>query len=176
MRQLEKLETLLDEKFNKKAPFKLSEGNRKGLAQNLWVFALVSGILQLYVGWKLWQAWHRVDIFVDHLNSYAANVGLDTTTESIGFSLYLAFTTLLVSGILLLLAAPGLKAMKKTGWSFIFYSLLINLAYGVIVLFTDYGGFGNLLAAAVGSLVGGYFLFQVREYFMKSAPHKVHKS
>lgn len=66
---------------------------------------------------------------------------------------------------MLLLAVPGLKAFKKAGWNLVFYALLINLAYGVIVAFTTYGTFGDLLGAAIGSLIGTYLLFQVRSHF-----------
>lgn len=171
MARLDKLELQLDETLNKKAPFKLPEDARKTLAGALWWLALIGGVLQLYLAWRLWDAWHIVDRAVDVLNTYAAAFGVERTDAGLGFTFYLGLIILLVSGALLLLAAPGLKAMKKNGWDLVFYSLLINVAYGVVILFTKYGGFGDFLGALVGSLIGAYLLFQVREHFMKSSAH-----
>jgi amino acid transporter len=168
MTQLDKLETSLNEALNKKAPFKLPEDNRKSLAHALWWLALVGGLLQLYLAWRLWDSLHRVNEVIDYINAYAASYGVKSPDNDLGFAFYLVLVTLLVSGVLLLLAAPGLKAMKKAGWDLVFYSLLVNLVYGVIVLFTDYGNLGNLFGAALGSLVGAYLLFQVRDHFIKS--------
>ena len=167
MTQLDKLETTLDDSLNKKAPFKLPESSRKSLAGALWWLALVGGLAQLYLAWRLWSDWHRVDQLVDYANSIA---------DDLGPFFYLVLITLAVSGALLLLAAPSLKAMKKAGWNLIFYSLLVNVAYGVVSLFSDYGGFSNLFGALLGSLVGAYLLFQVRDHFMKSHHTAGHKA
>ncbi len=59
-------------------------------------------------------------------------------------------------------AFPGTKARKKSGWDLLFYALLINVVYGIVVAFTDYGGFGSLIGSLVGSAIGAYFLFQIR--------------
>ncbi len=168
--QLEKLETVLDESLNKKAP-KLPDSSRKTLAGALWWLALVGGVGQLYLAWSLWDNWHKVDEFLNYGNALAEAYGLPSSSYDLGFEFYLALITLVVSGALLLLASPALKAMKKSGWNLIFYSLLINLVYGLFVVFTSYGDFSNLLGAAVGSLLGAYLLFQVREHFMKSPAH-----
>lgn len=169
MTQLDKLETSLDEALNKKAPVKLPPDSRKSLAGAMWWLALIGGVLQLYMAWRLWDAWYYVDELADYVSSYAAALGMNTRTEDLGLSFYLALITLAVSGALLLLAAPGLKAMKKAGWNLLFYSLLVNLVYGVVAMFAVYGGLGNLIGAAIGSLIGAYLLFQVRDHFMKSS-------
>lgn len=169
--QLEKLETALDDSLNKKAP-KLPEDTRKSLAGVMWVLALVGGVAQLYMAWRLWDWGRYADKALDALNSFAAAYGVETAGKDLGLMFYVGLVTLAVSGALLLLAAPSLKAMKKAGWNLVFYSLLVNVLYGVISLFIDtYGGFGNLLGALVGSLIGAYLLFQVRERFMKSHAH-----
>ncbi len=169
--QLEKLETTLDETLNKKAP-KMPESGRKTLAGALWWLALIGGVGQLYMAWRLWDYWHVYDDALNYSRSLAEAYGLPGPSYDLGFQFYLVLITLVVSGALLLLASPALKAMKKSGWNLIFYSLLVNLAYGLVVAFTDYGNFGNLVGAVIGSAIGAYLLFQVREHFMKSsAPH-----
>jgi uncharacterized membrane protein HdeD (DUF308 family) len=54
------------------------------------------------------------------------------------------------------------KNRKKSGWNLMFYALLVNLVYGIVVIFTNYGGFGNFLGYLLGTLIGLYFLFQIR--------------
>lgn len=174
MAQLDKLEASLDEALNKKAPVKIPENGRKSLAGAMWWLALIGGIAQLYVAWQLWDHWRDYDKVVDAVNSYTALYGVQTADADLGVMFYLSIITLAVSGALLLLASPGLKAMKKAGWNLVFYSLLVNLAYGLFVSFSDYGNLGNLFGAVLGSLVGAYLLFQVRDHFTKShVPHKV---
>lgn len=171
MSQLEKLETTLDESLNKKAPIKLPESGRKTLAGALWWLALIGGLAQLWAAWNLWDYWHKVDEPFNYTNALAEAYGMGNTTDVLGFSFYLVLITLVVSGALLLLAAPALKAMKKSGWNLVFYSVLVNVLYGLFSMFTDYGNFGNLLGALIGSLIGAYLLFQVRDHFVKSHAH-----
>jgi len=53
-----------------------------------------------------------------------------------------------------------------------FYGALINAVYGVVRIFSDYGGgIGSLIWALIGSVIGLYFLFQAREYFLPGASH-----
>ena len=174
MSQLEKLETTLDDVLNKKAPVKIPENGRKTLAGALWWLALIGGVAQLYFAWVFWRDWHRVDEALGALNSWARAYGVDTGVADLGFFFYLSIAVLAFSGVLLLMASTGLKAMKKSGWDLLFYGLLVNLVYGIVVAFTDYGTLGDLFGALLGSLIGAYLLFQVRGHFMKShvATHK----
>lgn len=169
MTQLEKLEAKLDEALDKKAPFKLPESARKTLAGAMWWLSGIAGLLQVYTAWRLWDDWRIVDEWAEVANSYARALGVDTSAGELGLGFYLSLIVLAVSGALLLLAAPGLKAFKKAGWNLVFYSLLVNVAYGVVVAFTDYGTIGDLFGAALGSLVGAYLLFQVRSHFSGKA-------
>ena len=65
---------------------------------------------------------------------------------------------------------PGTREKKKSGWNLLFYALLINVAYGFVVMFTDYGSVGSFIGSLIGSAIGGYFLFQIRSSYSKSAP------
>ncbi len=170
MTQLEKLETTLDDVFNKKAPFKLPADGRKSLAGALWWLSLVFGILELWMAWSFWHVGHWVDRLVDYANIYSPYV--QTTVQHLGLFYYLTLIVLAVSAVLSLLAAPGLKAMQKSGWNLLFYGLLLNLLYGVVRMFSYYGGFSSLLGAIIGFVVGAFLLFQVREMFMKSSAKK----
>ncbi len=176
MAQLEKLETTLDDVLNKKAPFKIPESGRKTLAGALWWLALVFGVLQLWGAWSLWHVAHWTDAWVDYANSISRTYGGTTVSNDLGFLYYLALLVVVVTAVMALLAAPGLKAMKKAGWNMLFYSMLVNVVYGVVVLFASYGGFGNMVVAFLGSVVGAYLLFQVRGQFVKSHTPAAHKA
>jgi len=171
MAQLDNLETKLDEVLNKKAPFKLPESARKTLAGALWWLTGIGGVLQVWAAYTLWKDWHYVDDLAQAANAWARAYGVDTGVGELGIGFYLSLAVLAVSGVLLLLAVAGLKAFKKAGWNLVFYSLLVNLAYGVVVAFTDYGGFGDLIGAAIGSVIGAYLLFQVRGHFSGKTAH-----
>ena len=168
MTLLEKLEMTLDDSLNKKAPFTLSEANRKSLAAAMWWLALVGGVLQVWLAWGFWHIGHLVNTYVDYANSISMMYGNGATVNHLSFFYYLTLVTVAVSAVLMLLAAPNLKAMRKQGWNLLFYSLLVNLAFGVVRLFSGYGSIVTLFGVLVSSVVGAYLLFQVREYFMKS--------
>jgi len=136
----------------------------------------VVGVLQLYAAWVFWHVAHGVNALIDYSNAISAAYGGPTTSAHLGLFYYLALLVLLVDGVILLLAAPGLKAMRKSGWNLLFYSLLINVVYGVVALFTSYGGLSHLLGAVIGSVIGAYLLFQVRDRFMKSNVSEHHKA
>jgi uncharacterized membrane protein len=164
---LQQLETKLDEVLNKKAPVKLPESVRKNLANNFWWIALILGILQLWAAWTLWHLAHYLDPLYDRaadfVNSY---YGYTVVDNDLNMFYYVAIGVLIVDAIILLLATPGLKAHKKTGWNFLFYSLILNVAYGIIRIFSDVGGgFGAFLWVLVVTTVTAYFIFQIRDYF-----------
>lgn len=169
MGQLDKLETALNEVFNKKAPVKIPPEGRKSLAGALWWLALGFGLLELWAVWGLWNLGH-LDKYMDYANSLSAAYGGGEVAVSLGFFYYVALLVAGASAVLSLLAAPGLKAMRKAGWNLLFYSLLLNAAYGVVALFSTYGGVSDLLWALLSSAIGAYLLFQVRDNFMKSQP------
>ena len=161
MDALQKLEHKLDGFFNKKVPFKLPQAARKSLADALWILALVFGILQLWTAWDMWHIGHYVDSV---LSGYAL------PGPDLGFTYYLSVIVLVISAVVVLVAAPALKEHKKAGgWDLLFLGLLLNAVHGLIRIFSNVnGGFGEMLWALLVSAVGAYFLFQVRDNFMVS--------
>jgi uncharacterized membrane protein YccC len=63
-------------------------------------------------------------------------------------------------------AFSGLNERAKRGWDLLFYGALLNIAYAVVSLFTDYDKVGHFLGALVGSAIGFYLLFQIREFYL----------
>ena len=58
--------------------------------------------------------------------------------------------------VLQALALPGLFKRSKTGWNFLFYADIVMIVQYVISF--DLGGI-------ISSVIGFYFLFQIREYY-----------
>jgi len=172
MGSLEKLESTLDDVLNKKAPFKIPPEGRKALAHALWWIALVVGVLQLWVAVRFWQWGHAVDQFVNTLNYYTGG----NYSRHLGLFYYVSLIAMAAVAVLMLIAAPSLKALKKTGWNLLFYGVLIGAVAAVVQLFADGGGFGNFLGSAIGTVIGAYLLFQARDAFIMSHPADHQKS
>lgn len=164
---LQKLETTLADWYSKLPS--MSEGARKGLAGAFWWIALILGLLQLWGAWSLWRLANYLEPLsrtADYVNEY---FGYQVVDNSMNFFYYFAVFVVLLDAVILLLATPALKAWKKIGWNLLFYSLLLNLVYGLVRMFSDVGGgFGSFLWIAITTALAGYFVFQVRDYFKKA--------
>jgi hypothetical protein len=162
MSALQNLETKLDDVFVKNAP-KLPANGRKMIVEYLPWINLVLGVLALWAAYTLWQWAHVANGFVDYANRLsAAYGGPAVATGRLGLVIWLSLAVLAIEAVLYIAAFPALKARKKSGWNLLFYAMLVNVVYGVVTVFSDYGGFGNLLGTVIGSVIGLYFLFQIR--------------
>lgn len=63
----------------------------------------------------------------------------------------------LIGSVLMLLAFPGLRDRKMTGWKWSFYSESVSVVSLLVAL--------NLVGAVIGALVGFYLLFQIKSYY-----------
>ena len=100
---------------------------------------------------------------MDYANNLsAAYGGTKIAVSHLTATVWLAIAVLAVEAVLYIAAFPGTKARKKVGWDLLYYALLINVVYGIVAAFTDYGGFGRLVGSVIGSAFGFYFLFQIR--------------
>lgn len=171
MGTLEKLETSLADVFDKSVP-KMPQNARKSLAKAMWIIALVFGVLQLWLAYDFWRLGHAIDRGLDYLNTTLSPYYGDTV-GGLGVIYYASLLFLAIDAVILLLATPGLKAFKKTGWNLLFYGLIINVVYGVVRIFSDIGGgasafFGVLISTAIGA----YLLFQIRSEFKGQGAQK----
>jgi hypothetical protein len=170
MSAISNLETSLA-KLYKGAP-KLPKNGQKGLVKYLPWISLVIGILSLYSAWALWHWAHVANALVNYANTINQLYGGSTVTvQRMSVGIWLAFFVMLVEAILLLVAVSGLRTQKKSSWNLLFYISLINILYGFILIFTDYGSISSFIFSLIGSAIGLYFLFQIREYY-KSTPEK----
>lgn len=159
------LEKSLDDLFVKQAPA-LPAGGKKFIVQYLPWINLILGLISLYTAWVLWNWAHVANNFVNYANSISAAYGGPTVaTNRLSVGLWIGIAVLAVEALLYIAAFPGTKARKKSGWNLLYYALLLNIVYGVVVLFTSYGGVGNLIGAIIGSAIGLYLLFQIRSSY-----------
>lgn len=145
----------------------LSPSSKESLA-NFWPWlALIAGLLQLLSAKWLYDVTRWTNSLTDLANTlsiYYANtpVGPTSFDKSV---IYLGIIMLVVDAVILLMAFPHLKRRARKGWDLLFLGSLINLAYSVLQLFRYHGGFGSFLFSLIGSAIGFYLLFQVREKF-----------
>ena len=182
MAKVSDLETKMSEVFLDKAP-KMPAGGVKAITEWAPWIALVVGVLSLWSAWVLWHWAHWADSALNGALNYAhdlckSSYDINATgycasvnrASRLSFWVWLSLIVLAVEGVLYLLAYPGLKDRKKQGWNYLFYGALVNVAYAVFSLFTDYSGGGHFVGGLIGSAVGFWVLFQIRSAYTGKKP------
>lgn len=164
---MDSIEKKLDELLVKKAPFQLPENAKKALVQWMPWINLVFGVLQLWAALAFWNLAHLANDLTNYANSLYEVTGVETRVQSLNVFFWVSMFVLLADGVLILAAFPGLRARSKAkGWNLLFYALILNALYGVFRLFSEVGGgFAAFFWAAVWTVTGAYFLFQVRSHY-----------
>lgn len=161
------LEKALDDLFVKQLP-PLPANIKKVIVQVLPWINLVLGLLTLYAVYVVWHWAHFANSLVNYANELsAAYGGTQIATNRMGVIIWLGLAVLAVEAVLYLAAFPATKNRKRIGWDLMFYAALLNLVYGVVMLFGSYGGVGNLFMSLIGTTIGFYFLFQIRASYTK---------
>lgn len=159
------LEKFLDDVLGTKAAYKLPKNWKDGLVKIAPWLSLAGAVLGVLSAINLWRSAHYVSEWIDYANRVSASFGGPTHTTKLGLFFWLSLISLLVFSLLSLLAFPGLKNHKKTGWNLMFYSALASAVLAIVSLFYSGAGFGSFLLSALGTLLGLYLLFQVRSYY-----------
>lgn len=176
MAALDSLEKQLNEIFGKQLPA-LPAGGKKFLVSYLPYISLILGVLVLLSVLSLWRWATAANDLVNNLNSLSEAYGGTsiTATDRLGPVVWLAIIALAIQGALYVASYPGLKARKKSGWNLMFYALIVNVVYGVVMVFSAYGGLGSLVASLIGTSIGLYLLFQIRASYSASKATKTDK-
>lgn len=165
MGAIQSLENNLNGVFGKKAP-PLPEGGKKALVEWLPWINLILGILTLLAALSLWRWANTANALVDYANSFSAALGGETVAaERLTMVVWVGLAVLVVQGLLMLAAFAPTKDRKKAGWNLMFYAALLNLAYGIVTLFGDYSYGGGFVGTIIGSALGLYLLFQIRDRY-----------
>jgi hypothetical protein len=174
MTKLHKVERRLDKIFNESFP-DLPTDTKKFIVKYVPWLSLAAGLLSIWSAWDLWNSAHSVNTVV----SYANNIGVTysqpriiTTTNQVTIGVWLGVILILIEAILYIAAYRGLVAQKKSGWNLIFYGLGVNIVYGLVLAFTNYGGFGTFLSYLIVSFIGLYLIFQIRSAYIPKAKRK----
>ncbi len=171
MSVVQDLETKLNEVFVKSAPA-LPAGAVKWIVKYIPWINLVLGLLTLYSVYVIWHWAHFANSLINYANSVsAAYGGTQIATNRLSFGIWIGLFVLAVEAILYIAAFPSTRAHKKSGWDLLFYALLVNVVYGVVMLFTAYGGIGTLISTLIGTAIGLYFLFQIRASYLGERVH-----
>lgn len=133
---------------------------RKWLATNAWWITLIFVILG------------AIGVIGALLFSLAAGAALTALAGGIGAIAGLAFfvtvfCAVLLGGVAIIMggmAINPLKAMRKRGWTLLFWVLLLEVASVVLSNVFTMNIFG-LIWGLLWSALGGYFLFEVHGYF-----------
>ncbi len=166
---LGQLEKSLEGIFVKSAP-KLPERGKEMLVAWLPWINLIVGLFTLLSVYWLWHWAHVANSLVDYANSLSAALGGGTVvTHRLTAGIWLSLIVLAVEAVVYLAAFPGTRARRKSGWDLLFLGLLINVVYGIVILFTSYGGFGTFLSSLIGSVIGLWLLFQIRDKYRGGA-------
>lgn len=161
MSALTKLESTLESTFNS-GP-KLSENAKNLIVQYLPWLNLLAGVASLWAAYALWHWAHLVSGLANYYNQLSAAYGGSTIAgDRMSIGLWLGLAIVALEGVLFLMAFPATKARAKRGWNLMFYAALVNLAYGIVLIFTDYGSVGNFIGYAIGTVIGLWILFQIK--------------
>ncbi len=168
MEGLNKLENGLDEVFVKKSPVQLPENFKKAIVDLLpWIVLVFSGLM-LLSAWRLWDWANTVNQLADLANNFSRALGGEDVVSKTRLTagVWVALAALVAEALLYLAAFfGGLRERKKSGWNYLFYAALVNIIYGITLLFTDYNNAGGFVGSLIGSVIGLYFLFQIRSYY-----------
>ena len=171
MALLTDLEKSLENVFVKSAP-KLPEKGKEMLVSWLPWINLVLGILTLWAVYWLWQWAHVASDLTGYVNELnRVYGGPDIAVRELTAMVWVGLIVLAVEAVLFLMAFQATRARTKRGWDLMFYALLVNLVYGVLVIFTDYGGVGSFIGYLIGSVVGFWLLFQIRGKYLGKKAH-----
>jgi len=144
---MSKIESTLDTLMCHVFPAQLPTWFRRIVARWSWWLLIPVIVVQPWVSWGYWDAG-------------AAHGSVRNTA----FALSLVITGIEVC--MQLLAIPALKHFKRRGWELVYYSVFINLLYGVVHIFSSVkGGIGPLCGMVLLSTLFFYVLFQIRSSF-----------
>ena len=75
----------------------------------------------------------------------------------------------IVNLVLMVLAVRPLRAKQKRGWTYLFIMALVSVAV-TVVRFLWNGQVPEMVSGLVSVAIGGYVLFEIREYFTAVLP------
>lgn len=160
MAALDSLEKTLDNLFVKSAPA-LPENGKKNLVAWLPWINLVLGVFSLLTAYWLWHWAHAVNTLIDYTNAvFGTNVAVDRMDTTV----WLGLAVIVVAGVLYLMAFQPTQKRLKSGWNLMFYAMLLQVLYSVVMMFSNYSG-SSSIGTIIGTVIGLWLLFQIRSMY-----------
>lgn len=160
------LESAMDKYLVKDAPFQIPDSGRKAIADIAPILAIIGAVLSLIAAYSLWHTAHAVNELADIANSYARAFGVEDRVNHLGVTYYASLVAIVLQGLLLAYAYPGLKAKSKSrGWDILLLGVVVSLVYDVLVAFTNYGGVTNVIGGLIGTVISLYILAQIKDQY-----------
>lgn len=169
MELVHKIEKSLEGVF-KDAPALPENAKKNVVAAWPWI-ALVFGVIQVAAAWSLWRLLDAIQPLVNlsnQLSQYYGGsvVGYSTFDKTV---IYAGIALLLLDGFILLMAFSPLQKLQKRGWDLLFLGSVLNVVYSVVAVFINGRGFGSLIMGLIGSALGFYLLFQIKDSYKGKA-------
>lgn len=138
----------------------IPKNGRQWLSDNIWWVVLIFVVISAFGVFNL-----LFLVFIGGLLSTALGGAIGAALS--GVAVLVAMLTLGLSIINIIigsLAVGPLKSRRKKGWSLLLLGLIVSAASGVVaILFTS--DFISLVRDLLVVAIGGYFLFEIRDYF-----------
>lgn len=91
------------------------------------------------------------------MDGFSLGLSNSILRQILGPGHYITLIFLLITVVLQGMSIKGLFVRAKSGWSLVFYSILVSAVYNLLL-----GNWGGLI---IGTAVSLYIVFQVREYY-----------
>ncbi len=149
----------------------LSSDNQKKLVKFLPSISFALGALCLIGAYSLWRAAQSLNSLINYSTTNGHYYGVPAFQIGLHKNLFfwLSILLLLYEAYLFIRAISLVKRHLLTGWNLIYYAFVVNVVYGIAMLFSYYGGIDTLLIRLVVSLVCLYYLFAIKDYYHTTA-------
>ncbi|HET8991705.1 MAG TPA: hypothetical protein VFN31_01575 [Candidatus Saccharimonadales bacterium] len=148
------------------------------LIKYLAYISLFLGLLSLYCAYNLWYTAHHVSSLITYANQYNNMYGIPkmAVDNHMDVAFWLGIVALLLEAYLFFKAFRLLKNKAIGAWDFIYYAFIVNVVYGLIMLFNAYGGKIVLIERLLVSFACLYFLFEIRDAYKPESLTKPRRS
>ena len=176
MEQVRKLENMI-EGWLKPLPH-LPAQWRKWLTENVWWITLLGVVLSVFGVIAMVGAIFTAMNFVNSVNNWYNALGIANTTIYTNWWYISSFVSLAFLALTIALEAMAvtpLKAQKRKGWELMFLVFLLGVASQVVNLVLNFGNMSVVTSSfgiVIGTVVGAYFLFELRSGFKSTSEVK----
>ena len=168
MENIKKLEDKIGE-WLKPIPH-LPTDARKWIADNVWWITAVGAVLSAFSIYYLIRGALFATSIYNEWSDFADSLGIDTGVHLSTWDYITVFGgAIFLAGlvVLMIMAVKPLKAMKKRGWNLMFFAYLLGIISQIFSMLDNFT-LGSILSVVIGAVIGAYFLYEIKSYFIKA--------